>query len=364
MRNNHFFRNFYRMLRFNWLLNRKADMSENTAYLKLQAFFERCPPVFEQQNTIESIFDLMIIIPVYNSEKHLKMCIDSILNQKTHFTYQAVFVNDGSTDDSRKILENTLKPPHRVISIDNSGCSAARNIALKHMTGRYTMFLDSDDYFGQETIEKLMHVADLYTADIVEGSFVTFTDDGVSQPTRHANPLQKISSEDLFGFPWGKVIKSTLLKSFCFPEGYYFEDTVMATLLQTRAQTIYTIPDIVYFYRDNPQGITHTSKSNKKAIDSFWMMKYCLEERLHRGDTITPQVYERYVASVWRNWIRTKTLPAYIQECVFILTAALFDNIIITDYPLRENRARMLIKALKKRSYEAYVFVLNRWDVL
>lgn len=138
----------------------------------------------------------------------------------------------------------------------------------------------------------------------------------------------------------------------------------MSTLLYPRARVIYTIPDIIYFYRDNPQGITHTSESSKKAIDSFWMMKYCLEERFRRNNKITPQIVERYIISVWRNWIRMKSLPDHIKECVFMLTSLLFDDNISVDYQLREKRARMLEKAMKKRSYLAYVFVLDRWDIL
>ena len=358
-----FFRRIYRTLNFNRLLNKRLCVSCDDAYCGLRSFLKRDVPLFSQQNTVEPQFDLMIIVPVYNTERYLKKCVDSLLNQKTHYKYQAVFINDGSSDDSGEILHDLIMPPHRIITVNNKGASAARNIALKNITGRYTMFADSDDYFPDDSVERLMQVADTYSADIVEGGYADFNESGIFGHTSHSDIIRESNANELFGFPWCKVIKSELLKDFCFPEGYLLEDTVMAALLYPQAETIFTIPNTVYYYRDNLEGITHSNENRKESVDSFWMMKYCLEERLRRNYANTKQIYLRYIFAVYRNWIRMRALPEDVKKWTFVLTSELFESSFSSEYPLTEKRAIRLAAAMKKRSYEAYKFILDRWDI-
>ena len=138
----------------------------------------------------------------------------------------------------------------------------------------------------------------------------------------------------------------------------------MATLLHPSAKTIMSVPTILYYYRDNQSGITHTSKARKEAIDTFWIMKYCLEERLHRGQVLGQVDYDRYLVAVWRNWIRTKALPDDVQEWIFLLTCDLFCENLKFAYEGKQRKKSMLEKAIKNKSYQAYCFVLDRWDVL
>ena len=99
-------------------------------------------------------YDVQIIIPVYNVEKYLKECLDSVFNQKTQYKFCVVAINDGSPDNSRKILAEYEKYPNlKIIDQDNKGFSGARNSGLKEIDAEYIMFLDSDDILYDGAIE-------------------------------------------------------------------------------------------------------------------------------------------------------------------------------------------------------------------
>ena len=317
----------------------------------------------------------MIIVPVYNVAPYLEQCINSILNQRTNYTFQVVFLDDGSTDGSGKILDKRVPPPqtfesvcfHReytVIHKANGGVSSARNDALCRITGRYVMFLDSDDYLAPNAIELLVRTADETGADIVEGSHIFFDEQNELGCNSHSSSVSEIPYLDLYGFPWGKVISSRLLKDFCFPVGYLFEDTVMATLLHPSSNLNMSVPDVVYYYRDNHTGITHSSKKIREAVDSFWMMKYCLEERIHRGDRLSHENYVRYLTAIRRNWIRTMNLPENVQESIFSISCDLFTACLPMTYEGSEKRMRLLEQAIRHKSYKAFRFLMERWDIL
>lgn len=357
-------KSIYRNILFDCLAKKRSNTSVEEAESGLQSFLHKEPPSFVQTNNINPQYDVMIIIPVYNAEKYLEQCIHSILTQETKYTYQAVFIDDGSTDGSYEILKRCLFPPHVYIFTKNQGVAAARNTALRDITGRYVMFLDSDDYLSPNAIEQLVSVADENSADIVEGGHVFFDVKGISEVNTHGDTIHEIAHQNLYGFPWGKIIRSNLLETFCFPREYIFEDTVMATLLHPSARSAVSVPSVVYYYRDNQNGITHNSRARKEAVDTFWIMKYCLEERLRRGQTLDQVDYDRYLVAVWRNWIRTKALPDDVQKWIFVLTCDLFRKEFNLTYEGTSQKKRMLEKALKNKSYQAYRFVLERWDIL
>lgn len=119
-----------------------------------------------------------VVIPVYNVEKYLKQCLESVLNQ-TYKNLQVVLINDGSRDESGKICENYAQKDERVKCIhkENGGISAARNDGLKEIDGDYVLFVDSDDYIDQDLIETLLKEIDGF--DVVAGLTKYFNLSGV-----------------------------------------------------------------------------------------------------------------------------------------------------------------------------------------
>lgn len=110
---------------------------------------------------------ISIIVPVYNVEKYLKKCIDSILNQ-TFQNFEIIFVDDGSTDNSLKILEEYKEKISKIVILHqkNQGAGSARNAGIEVAKGKYLQFLDSDDFFERTMLEELYDHAEKYNADL------------------------------------------------------------------------------------------------------------------------------------------------------------------------------------------------------
>lgn len=111
---------------------------------------------------------ISVIIPVYNNDKHIKKCLDSVLNQEFK-DFELIIINDGSTDNSKNICEKYKSEDSRIklININNSGVSNARNIGLQNAVGEYIQFIDSDDYIDKNMFKDLYNIAINTNVDII-----------------------------------------------------------------------------------------------------------------------------------------------------------------------------------------------------
>ena len=127
------------------------------------------------QTENENKIMLSIIVPVYNVEKYLEDCIESLLNQ-TYKNYEIILVDDGSTDSSGKICDIVAESSSKikVIHKENGGLSSARNTGLRVARGRYIGFVDSDDYILPTMYEKLIYSMSRYKAQIASCQYFTF----------------------------------------------------------------------------------------------------------------------------------------------------------------------------------------------
>ena len=179
-----------------------------------------------------------IIVPVYNVEKYLSKCLNSLINQ-TLREIEILCVDDGSTDNSSKILENFVQKDCRVkvFSQKNSGQSVARNVAIEHASGEYLGFVDSDDWVDLDYFEKLYSAAKKYNCDIACAGF--------KRCKRFRSPIKKAYKETKVysnindkvlidklpehNYLWNKIYKRNKW-NFKFTEGRIFED--MAILIK------------------------------------------------------------------------------------------------------------------------------------
>lgn len=319
----------------------------------LDDFYPQKAPVFDQKVNYNPEYDLMIIVPVYNTETYLIECIESLIKQNTNYSYKIVFVDDGSTDYSGAILDNYSKNEKvEVIHKHNSGIAGARNAALRNICGRYIMFVDSDDLLSDNAVELLMNVALSKNADIVEGAYVEFTD------IKLAEDEKKISQ--INGYPWGKVISSDKMLNLCFPEGYQYEDTIISTLLIPSCKIVCTIPNITYYYRKNDKGVTATLNNKKESVDTLYMTLYCFSESLKRGYKIP---VEDFLCQVRLNWVRTQNLPLEIRKAIFIWEIEILSRLFDESIDNLEGTMRKLKKILKKHNFYAYEWLMNNWKI-
>ena len=136
---------------------------------------------------------ISIIIPVYNVEKYLRRCLDSVLNQ-TFSDWQAICVNDGSPDNSAAILAEYAARDSRFIVVEkeNGGLSDARNAGMPYATGEYIMYLDSDDFIHPQTMEIAYHMACRDNSDIV-----SFTYDRIYRPQLMVRHILKMDMDNV-----------------------------------------------------------------------------------------------------------------------------------------------------------------------
>lgn len=227
---------------------------------------------------------ISIIVPVYNVEKYLGECIDSIINQ-TYKNLEIILVDDGSTDNSGKICDDYAIIDKRVSVIHkkNGGLSDARNIGIEFARGYYLYFADSDDYISENAIEVLFNTAEKYNADIVKANVYIIDNlgnpiesDGDSNSTKGVAIYNKNEAIDRFidktWSAWNKLYKSSIHKNVLFPVGKIHEDeAIMCDLLQ-KVNKVVEIDDKLYYYRRRKGSITESDYSIKK-MDWFYAWK-------------------------------------------------------------------------------------------
>ena len=237
---------------------------------------------------------ITIILPVYNTEKYLNQCLTSILNQ-TFKDFECICVNDGSSDNSLPILQEYAYKDNRfkVISQSNKGLSGARNAGLRHMRGEYVTFIDSDDWIGENYLEKLYETAISENADVVRASYKFYYNEKNSyKPAKirkiHkinniSDKLEKVSKGYAGAFAWGKLFKTKLLtdNNINFYEGRVSEDCPFTAIAFLYAKKISFINDEIYYYRKQILSITTRSseKVDTDALYNFITLTKDLEER-------------------------------------------------------------------------------------
>lgn len=213
-----------------------------------------------------------IIIPIYNVEKYLRACLDSVLNQ-TFSDWEAVCVNDGSTDSSVVILEeySTKDKRFRVVEQSNAGLSAARNSGLKYASGDYVLFLDSDDWLEKDALDTL--AGNLDGEDLVCFSGRRYLDlEDRYLPSDQLEEKVYQSGMDYYNenalqrrdFAFVCVVLRAYKRSFLnenalrFKEGIFHEDNLFTPLVCFFAQRVKILNKCLYDYRVRDNSITTT----------------------------------------------------------------------------------------------------------
>lgn len=203
-------------------------------------------------------FKVSIILPVYNVEKYLENCLDSLLAQ-TLDDIEIVAVNDGSTDKSLQILEAYQeRHPEKlfIYSTENHGVSRARNYGFAHSHGQYIWFVDSDDFVEPDACRILYEKATADRNDLVLFRFNSVAPDTGERkpsPAVHHNQNFTIAKKpyelaNMVLYPWNKLIRRTLFQGIEFPEGIRFEDVPVSFQLYTRAKSIGVVNTCFYNY--------------------------------------------------------------------------------------------------------------------
>lgn len=307
----------------------------------------------------DSNIDISIIVPVYNTEKYVKKCVDSILEQQTSYTMQIILIDDGSTDSCPQILESYRQLPHvQIIHQSNGGLSAARNAGLNCARGKYVMFIDSDDFIPAYAIDTLVKIAYSTNAEIVQGNHRMFTSENkikvksVPQDIKISKLNQLDEKMKLYCFAWNKVYLRSIFEEIRWPERFLFEDIMNCLVIYQISGVAVTIPTVTYFYRINNEGIMHTHLKDNKTLDVYWIMVRLYEQREKMGIPITNSDYLfllNQLCTIYRN--RLRKYPMNILKDIFALSCEFLEQHQPQEQKKLTYRQRMIEQSLLRKKF-------------
>ena len=219
-----------------------------------------------------------IVIPVYNAEKYLESCIDSVLNQRSESAFEVILVDDGSRDGSPAICDRYAQRDSRfqVIHQENRGVSAARNAGIAAAGGQYVLFLDSDDLWEPDLLESIDGFVS-HQPDMIRFGYQCFTEKEIKFTLLPAfasdgekGTVHLGRHQDLGVMPivtcWSAAFRRLFLleQELQFPLGIsYGEDFYFAMHCIKQAQSVSTVCTPLYRYRENELSATHTLTPKK-----------------------------------------------------------------------------------------------------
>ena len=211
-----------------------------------------------------------VIVPVYNVEKYLERCLNSLVNQ-TLDDIEIIIVNDGTKDNSEKIIKEFLdKYPQKIIYLkkENGGLSDARNYGIPYAKGEYIAFLDSDDYIEKEMYKEMYELAKKENSDMVECDFIWEYPDKIKEDIGQIYNGKKEMLEKVRVVAWNKLIKRSILEKtkIQFPKGLRYEDVEFTYKLIPYLDKVAFLkkPYIHYTQRDN--SIINVQNERTKEI--------------------------------------------------------------------------------------------------
>lgn len=287
--------------------------------------------------------EVSVIVPVYNAELYLDTCIHSILTQD-FCNFELLLIDDGSTDKSGQICDGYSKRDKRILVVhqQNGGISVARNAGLKIAKGSYIAFVDSDDYIPSTMISDLLLAIKKTGADMAKGNYQKVYDN-VAIPKQYDGNISILTSEmaienflceppaedkKMGTVVWNALYRKALFETISFPDGLIYEDGYVTPKLLLKSTVIAHLNKVVYFYRQNPDGIMGSGltelalksiddqKENHYLITNYfpqfapitckrWIDKYIdvLYALRHDNGRIAPSIKNEYIGYIRRNLV-------------------------------------------------------------
>ncbi len=269
-----------------------------------------------------------IIVPVYNVENYLEKCLQSLVDQ-TLKEIEIIVVNDGSKDNSQKIIDRFASKDSRILPLkkENGGLSDARNYAFPYVKGKYVGFVDSDDYVDSDMFETLYQKIEQEQADLVECDYIWEYDDPSRNVIDHSHiidspftDLRVIACNKLFRFD---IIRKEKLQ---FPKGLRYEDISFTYQYLPYAKKIVSVDKPFYHYLQRENSIANTQ--NPKVREIYDILNGVLSFYQERGfyDTYDQELEYLFLHMILgRSFYRISSLQdkklrkAYLKEGYHLL---------------------------------------------
>ena len=281
--------------------------------------------------------DISVIIPVYNVEDYLPICLESLMSQGD-LRLEIILVDDGSTDQSGKIADKYAQNDDRfkVIHQENKGASAARNSGLSTAEGEYIVFLDSDDWIKEGSLSALYNEAVTHDADIVMGNiWLSHQDGSIDEPLKQISeevPTCTLSGKE--GFVWlvsrflylpmvyTYIYNKTYLQKIHarFEEGIIHEDELWTPIVLYQAEKMVITNIDFYYYRQNEESVMHTTNLFHR-LDSLFRVTNLLKEFADRFDHSeeNEEIKNWWIVNLFKLYSITFTLLSRVKNSSYIV---------------------------------------------
>lgn len=264
--------------------------------------------------------NISVIIPVYNVEKYLVRCLDSVFNQHFSGTYEVIVVEDASTDNSLQVLKDYQAQQPDLIIIEhgvNKKLSVARATGMKAATGDYIMHVDSDDWLLPDVFSNLFRHCVETDADVVVFNHVREDSEGARTSVHNIREktvtTDKNSVQNYFlGAPWNKIVKKNLTENLISGEVGVnnTEDLLYASEIFLRAQTICLIPMECYVYFVNTQSLTWQIKPEEYLRNQITIMSQLQQiiDRYNAGTQCVDTILNYFEKFIYLEFAKIKLL--------------------------------------------------------
>jgi len=326
---------------------------------------------------------ISVIVPIYNGEKYLDRCIKSLINQ-TYKNIEFIFLNDGSTDNSLKIIKKYASKDKRIIVIDkeNSGVSDTRNLGISKATGEYICFCDCDDVYELNYLERMHDIIKKENVDVVKCNYQVIDTSNKIIDSGNLNNLinikydhKAIINEIIPLILSGKIpcfchlimIKKSSIK-YDFPVDIaMMEDVVFYLRLLLNIKSLYIIDDKLYTIMFNPEGATNNVKNYERNIlNVITVNKYIKKElamyhlankqlitcaNINALNSISDFIFRYYLAS--KNNITSLCQRIRTNDYVKLINETDLKNINL--------QRRMILSLINKERYlSLHIFLVMR----
>lgn len=340
-------------------------------------YIMRCPEEYYYNIECKRI-KVTAVVPVYNCEKYLRQCLDSLVNQ-TLGDIEIILINDGSTDSSGEIIAEYANRDPRITmyDTDNGGAGAARNLGLKKAHGEYIIFLDSDDYFSHEMLSSAYRQACRDNADVTVFRSVQYDNEsGNTAPCTYSlrtdrlpkqrpfsvNDMQSSVFRNIMGWAWDKLYKRSFIlnNELWFQEQRTTNDMYFTYMSLYKAARITVCDSYLYYQRRNVSGSLSATR------DKSWKCFYNALCEMRREMT-EMGIYEKYRAHFADYALHSclwnlNTLKSRQRELFEKLKGSWFDELDISGQPRESffsNEEYELYRIITEADFDTYISKIN-----
>lgn len=281
--------------------------------------------------------EISVIVPVYRVEQYLDQCIESVCDQ-TYTNWELILVDDGSTDNSGRIMDRYAKQEPRIHAFHrpNGGVCAARNFGIQQAKGDYLTFLDADDWIDKDYLltmwdlhcsAKAEIVGTGYRENLNGRKFYTFPQPVVMTGKQAVGKM--LRQEGLDSQPWGKLYPASLWQQVRFPEAALGEDVNLTYRLLEKVEQVALTGKAQYHYRKRPDSATSARPSEK-------IMSYTREAKLAYDDIV--ERYPEYQAQAMDFYLKAVVYNYLVLSRTTGLSDSLFSYLKMLRGELRRYR--------------------------